>query len=314
MSAGSSAVPGPVAIGAVTVRAAAKVNLCLGVGPVRDDGYHPLATVYQAIGMYDDVTLAPADTWQLEVRAHERIDLAEVPLDDSNIALRAGRLLARHHGLDRAALVVIDKGIPVAGGLAGGSADAAATLLGLDRMWDLHTPDDDLLRLAGELGSDVPFALIGGTARGDGRGELVQRVEDSGSWWWVVVESDIGLSTARVYGEHDQLRPDAPQPVVPERLLTALAAGDPEALAACLANDLHAPALHLRPDLGDLLEQGERAGALRGIVSGSGPTCVFLCADHESAHGVRHALEEAGHTRVQVANGPVAGAHVVEYA
>ncbi|MGN6250339.1 MAG: 4-(cytidine 5'-diphospho)-2-C-methyl-D-erythritol kinase [Marmoricola sp.] len=314
MNDASTTVPGPVTIGAVTVRAAAKVNLCLGVGPVRADGFHPLATVYQAIGMYDDVTLAPADAWQLQVRAHERIDVSEVPLDQSNIALRAGRLLAAHHELDRSALIVIDKGIPVAGGLAGGSADAAATLLGLDRMWALHTPDDELLALAAQLGSDVPFALVGGTARGDGRGEIVERVADGGSWWWVVVESDVGLSTARVYGEYDRLRPDAPQPVVPELLLKALAAGEPGALAACLANDLHAPALHLRPDLAAVLEQGERAGALRGIVSGSGPTCVFLCADHDTAHAVRHALEESGHTRVQVANGAVAGAHVVEYA
>jgi 4-diphosphocytidyl-2-C-methyl-D-erythritol kinase len=307
-------VPGPVAIDAVIVRAAAKVNLCLGVGPVRDDGYHPLATVYQAIGMYDDVTLAPAETWQLQVRAHERIDVSEVPLDDTNIALRAGRLLAAHHGLDRAALIVIDKGIPVAGGLAGGSADAAATLLGLDRLWDLHSPDDELLRLAADLGSDVPFALLGGTARGDGRGELVEPVADHGTWWWVVVESDIGLSTARVYDEHDQVRQGAPQPVVPERLLKALEAGAPEALAACLSNDLHEPALKLRPDLADVLAEGEEAGALRGIISGSGPTCVFLCADHDTAHRVRHALEQAGHPRVQVASGAVAGAHVVEYA
>lgn len=301
-------------IGTVIVRAAAKVNLHLGVGPVRDDGYHPLATVYQAIGMYDDVRVSTAEDWQLQVRAHERIDVTEVPLDSSNLAMRAGRLLVAHHGVDRAARVVIDKGIPVAGGLAGGSADAAATLVALDRLWQLETPDEDLLALAARLGSDVPFALIGGTARGDGRGELVEPVEDEGSWWWVVVESDAGLSTARVYAAYDRVRPGAPPPVVPEGLLRALRAGDPDALAATLANDLEAPALDLRPDLAEVLERGERSGALRGIVSGSGPTCVFLCADHQSAHGVRQAFEEAGQTRVQVAHGPVAGAHVVEYA
>lgn len=300
-------------VASVIVRAAAKVNLHLGVGPVREDGYHPLATVYQAIGMYDDVTVSPADDWQLQVRAHERIDVTEVPLDGSNLVMRAGRMLVAHHGLDRAALIVIDKGIPVAGGLAGGSADAAAALVALDRLWNLQTSDEDMLALAGRLGSDVPFALLGGTARGDGRGELVDPVEDRGSWWWVVVESDAGLSTARVYAAYDEVRPDAPPPVVPEGLMRALSAGDPDALAACLGNDLQAPALRLRPDLAEVLDRGERAGALRGIVSGSGPTCVFLCADHESAHGVRQAFEEAGHLRVQVATGPVAGAHVVEY-
>jgi 4-diphosphocytidyl-2-C-methyl-D-erythritol kinase len=298
----------------VTVRAAAKVNLCLGVGSVRPDGYHPLATVYHAIGMYDDVTVTPAADWSLHVTAHERIDVTEVPTDESNVALRAGRLLAEHHRLDRCARVVVDKGIPVAGGLAGGSADAAATLLALDRLWRLETPDEELLELGGRIGSDVPFALVGGTARGDGRGEVVERVEDNGAWWWVVVESDIGLSTPRVYAEFDRIRgTDVPEPQVPAGLLAALAAGDPELLAATLANDLQEPALHLRPDLRDVLALGTAAGALQGLVSGSGPTCVFLCADHDRAQQVRGVFAQSGFERVQVAAGPVAGAHEVRY-
>ena len=298
----------------VTVRAAAKINLRLGVGAVRPDGFHPLATVYQAIGMYDDVTAADADEWALTVTAHDRIDVSEVPTDDGNIALKAGRLLATHHGLTRAASIRIDKGIPVAGGLAGGSADAAATLLALDRLWDLQTSDEDLLRLAGELGSDVPFGLIGGTARGDGRGEIVTPVEDNGSWWWVVVESDEGLSTPRIYATFDELNPDGvSDPEIDAALLDALRTGDATALAASLRNDLQAPALHVRPALGDVLRLGEEAGALSGIVSGSGPTCVFLCASRPAADAVREAFIDAGHTRVQAAPGPVAGAHEVSF-
>lgn len=299
----------------VTVRAPAKINLRLGVGPVRDDGFHPLATVYQAIGMYDDVTVAEADAWSLTVTAHERIDVSEVPTDERNIALRAGRLLAEHHGIDRRAQIVIDKSIPVAGGLAGGSADAAATLLALDRLWETHTSDDDLLALAGRLGSDVPFALVGGTARGDGRGEHVTRLDDTGSWWWVAVESELGLSTPRIYAEFDRMHgDDVGLPQVADELVAALAAGDPTRLAAHLDNDLQAPALHVRPDLREVLDLGTTSGALQGIVSGSGPTCVFLCADHPSALAVRHTFVEAGHVRAQVAPGPVAGAHVVTYA
>lgn len=299
----------------VTVRAAAKINLWLGVGPAREDGYHPLATVYQAISMYDDVTVTPAEEWSLHLAAHERIDLADVPADAGNIAWRAGELLAAHHGLSRAAAIHVDKGIPVAGGLAGGSADAAATLLALDRLWELDTPDDDLLALAARLGSDVPFALIGGTARGDGRGEVVTPLEDRGSWWWVVVESEIGLSTPRIYAELDRLRGhDVVEPAVPGVLLKALEAGDPHALAAALGNDLQRATLHVRPDLNEVLALGEDAGALRGLVSGSGPTCIFLCADHDSANAVRAAFLEAGHDRVQVATAPVAGTHPVEYA
>jgi 4-diphosphocytidyl-2-C-methyl-D-erythritol kinase len=297
----------------VTVRAPAKINLRLGVGAVRPDGFHPLATVYQAIGMYDDVTVVEADTWSLGVTAHDRIDAAEVPADERNIAWKAGRLLTGHHSLDRAARIHIDKGIPVAGGLAGGSADAAATLLALDRLWQLGTSDEDLLRLAGELGSDVPFALIGGTARGEGHGEIVTSVEDNGSWWWVVVESDEGLSTPLIYSQFDQLNAVVPDPVIEAALFDALRAADAKALAGCLLNDLQGPALHVRPALGDTLRLGEDAGALRGIVSGSGPTCVFLCTDRPAADHVREAFLDAGHTRVQVAPGAVAGAHEVVF-
>ena len=190
----------------VTVRAPAKVNLYLGVGPVREDGYHPLSTVYQAIGLYDDVTVVDASDWSVAVAPTGDIDCSGVPLDESNLAVRAGELLARHHGLDRAAAIEIHKGIPVAGGLAGGSADAAAALVALDRLWALETSDDELLALAGRLGSDVPFALIGGTAYGTGRGEQVEPVTDRGDWWWVVVPDDEGLSTAEVYATFDRLQ------------------------------------------------------------------------------------------------------------
>jgi 4-diphosphocytidyl-2-C-methyl-D-erythritol kinase len=296
----------------VTVRAAAKINLRLGVGAVRPDGYHPLATVYQAIGMYDDVTVTETDEWTIQVRAHERIDVSEVPIDATNIALQAGRLLTAHHKLKRAAAITIDKGIPVAGGLAGGSADAAAALLAIDRLWDLRTPDETLLRIAGRLGSDVPFALIGGTARGDGRGEVVSALTDNGAWWWVVVESDRGLSTPRIYREFDRLLGDElAVPTIDPALYDALSAGDAEQLAACLDNDLQPAALGVRPELRDVLDIGERAGALRGIVSGSGPTCVFLCATRPAADAVREAFAAAGYARVQAAPGPVAGAHEV---
>lgn len=308
----SAVVPMPVAE-TITVRAAAKINLQLGVGPIRSDGFHPLATIYQAIGLYDDVTVESADEWSLAVNAHDMLDVSGVPTDDSNIALKAARLLCAHHGIDRAAKILIDKTIPVAGGLAGGSANAAAALIAIDRLWNLNTSDGDLLRIAASLGSDVPFALLGGTAIGTGRGELVESVTDNGAWWWVVAESDLGLSTPRVYAEFDQLVGDAQDPLIDQLLLAALGSGDTEALASRLSNDLQAPALHLRPDLREVLDVGDGHGAMRSLISGSGPTCLFLCADHASALAVRQGLYAEGIERVQVAPGPVAGAHVVDY-
>ncbi|MBZ5734645.1 4-(cytidine 5'-diphospho)-2-C-methyl-D-erythritol kinase [Nocardioides sp. TRM66260-LWL] len=304
----------------VTVRAPAKINLHLGVGAPRPDGFHPLVTVYQAVGLYDDVTAVdagPGEGWSLEATAEERVavDLAAVPLDDSNLALRAARLLAEHHALpdDRAARITIHKGIPVAGGLAGGSADAAATLVALDRLWDLQTPDDDLLALAARLGSDVPFALLGGTALGTGRGELVEPVVDAGGWWWLVVESDEGLSTPSVYRRFDDLVPAAPAPQRPDALLAALAEGDVAALAAALHNDLAAPALDLRPDLAATVEDGRAAGALAVLLSGSGPTLLLLCSSMRHAHEVHATMVERGHRRLTAVPAPVAGAHVVTY-
>jgi len=298
----------------ITVRAPAKINLHLGVGAPREDGFHPLVTVYQAVGLCDDVTASASPGWTLGVTVPDWIDPDAVPVTGDNIVDRAARLLAEHHGTELNAAVSVAKSIPVAGGMAGGSADAAAALVALDRLWGLETSDDDLLALAAELGSDVPFALVGGTALGTGRGELVEPVRDSATWWWVVVPSDQGLSTPAVYRRFDELTPDAPaEPADARALLLALATGDPQILAGALHNDLESAALDLRPDLADLLELGEQSGALRGLVSGSGPTCLFLAEDADAAREVAARLSDS-HGVVLVTNGPVAGAHVVTYA
>jgi len=300
---------------ALTVRAPAKINLHLGVGAVRDDGMHPLLTVYQAIGLYDDLTAAPTPDWRLALAVEDYVNRPGVPLDGENIVDRAAVLLAAHHGVEVTGDLHITKAIPVAGGMAGGSADAAAALVALDRLWDLNTSDEDLLALAAQLGSDVPFALVGGTALGTGRGEIVTPVVDHGTWWWVVVLSPVGLSTPEVYRHFDALFPDAPAvPPPADELLTALDSGDPARLAAVMRNDLQAPAFDLRPDLELRIAQGESEGALRGMVSGSGPTCVFLCESGDHARAVAGALlADPEPPVVLVANGPVAGAHVVTH-
>ena len=295
----------------ITVRAPAKINLHLGVGAPREDGFHPLTSVYQAVSLYDDLTIAAAAGWSVEASVSDWMARDQVPLAGDNIVDRAAALLAAHHGLDARGEVHIAKEIPVAGGMAGGSADAAAALVGLDRLWGANTSDADLLALAAELGSDVPFALLGGTALGTGRGELVEPVTDSGAWWWVLVPSGEGLSTPEIYRHFDRLCPDAPAvPPMPEALLAALADGDPRALATALHNDLQPAALERRPGLATLIEAGEGAGALRGIVTGSGPTCVFLCESAGSARDVAAELRTT-YGVVLVADGAVPGARVV---
>lgn len=295
--------------GPVTVRAAAKINLHLGVGAPRPDGFHPLATIYHAVGLYDDVTVAHAEEWSVSVTAEEWLDAAAVPTDDSNLVVRAGRALAAHHGLEAAARIGIRKGIPVAGGMAGGSADAAAALVALDRLWGLRSGDAVLFGLAAELGSDVPFGLVGRNALGTGRGEQVEQLPGAEvpRHWVVVPAAGAGLATPAVYRRFDELSPDAPaEPRAPYRLVEFL--GDPvAAVAPLLHNDLQPAALDLRPDLVDLLAAGERAGALRGLVSGSGPTCVFLCSDPAAAGAVAESLR-AAYPLVLTATGPAPGA------
>jgi 4-diphosphocytidyl-2-C-methyl-D-erythritol kinase len=212
----------------------------------------------------------------------------------------------------------IRKAVPVAGGMGGGSADAAAALVACDALWGTGLSTADLLRLAAQLGADVPFAVMGGTAIGTGRGDELSQALARGRFDWVLVPSDEGLSTPVVYGELDAHRarhavdiaPASRQPAVDPGVLHALRQGDPRMLAPALRNDLQAPALHLRPDLVEILERGEQAGALAGIVSGSGPTLAFLAADETSAIDLRVTLSAAGH-RALHAHGPVPGARIV---
>lgn len=303
-----------------TVRASAKVNLHLGVGARRADGFHPLDTVFHAVSLYDDLTVTeggPGTGPVIHVDASGHVDLGEVPLDGRNLLARAAVLLAREGGRAPDALLELHKSIPVSGGLAGGSADAAAALVALDRLWDLDLADVDLLRLAAELGSDVPFALLGGTARGTGRGEVLQRVADHATWWWVMVTSADGLSTPAVYRRFDEMFPTTShRPASGEHVEHVVHRGDPAELARALHNDLEPAALDLRPELDGVIGRGERAGALRGIVSGSGPTCVFLCADGGAARQIAAELRAAEGPRgasVLVATGPAPGVHEVSY-
>ena len=297
--------------GSVTVRVPGKVNLFLGVGDRRDDGYHELTTVFHAVSLADQVTVRTADVLSLHLVGEGS---GEVPVDERNLAWQAAELMADHVGRAPDVEIIIDKAIPVAGGMAGGSADAAAVLVGMNTLWELGVPRRDLHAMATELGSDVPFALHGGTALGTGRGEELATVLARNIFHWVLAFGAKGLSTAAVYAEIDKLRQVGSPPRLedPEPLLTALSSGDPHALAPLLGNDLQPAALSLQPNLRRTLRAGIEAGALAGLVSGSGPTCAFLCVSAEAAIAVGSELAGAGVCRtVRVASGPVHGARVV---
>jgi 4-diphosphocytidyl-2-C-methyl-D-erythritol kinase len=312
----------------VTVRVPAKVNLQLAVGPVRADGYHSLVTVFHAVSLFDEVTVTAADKTTIAVAGE---DAAAVPADRSNLAWQAASALAKAAGLRGAAVrIEIRKRIPMAAGLAGGSADAAATLVACNELWQTGLAPRELAELAAGLGSDVPFALVGGTAVGRGRGEHLTPALAAGTYHWALAFGLEGLSTAQVYATADRLRAaraaDGPQrgsgssgpqrgsgePELSHPLMTALRSGDPAQVGPLLSNDLQPAALSLQPGLRRTLAAGREHGALGAIVSGSGPTCAFLASDAARARDVAVALTGAGVCRAVVrASGPVPGAVVV---
>jgi 4-diphosphocytidyl-2-C-methyl-D-erythritol kinase len=297
--------------GSATVRVPGKVNLYLAVGDRRKDGYHELTTVFQAVSLFDEVTVRDADVLSLEI-AGEGAD--ELPTDERNLAWQAAELMAEHVGRAPDVSISIDKSIPVAGGMAGGSADAAAVLVAMNSLWELNVPRRDLRIMAAQLGSDVPFALHGGTALGTGRGEELATVLSRNTFHWVLAFAQGGLSTPAVFRALDRLREagEPPRLAEPGPVLAALAAGDPEQLAPLLGNELQAAAVTRQPKLRRALRAGVEAGALAGIVSGSGPTCAFLCASAAAAVDIGTQLSGAGVCRtVRVATGPVPGARVV---
>ncbi len=300
----------------VTVRAPAKLNLQLAVGARRADGFHDLATVFHAVALYDELTAAAPAEPGTGVRIVVEGDQAElVPLDDTNLAVRAARLLAARTGVPAEVDLHVRKEIPVAGGMAGGSADAAAALVACDLLWRTGVPRDELHDLAAELGADVPFALMGGTAIGTGRGDSLTPALARGDLHWVLALSDQVLSTPEVYAECDRLRGERAvlEPRVTDRLMQGLRAGDAATVGAELANDLQPAALSLCPELRATLAIGEEYGTLGGVVSGSGPTVAFLVSDAERALDLAVALSASGGCRaVHRVSGPAHGVRSVD--
>jgi len=316
------------------VRVPAKLNLQLAVGPPRADGYHDLVTVFHAVSLFDEITVRPAERDGVSVSG-EGAD--RVPEDGDNLALRAVAALRAATAADAGGVhITIAKRIPVAAGLAGGSADAAAALVACNELWGTGLGQPQLLEIAARVGSDVAFAVLGGTAVGRGRGErLTPALAPATSYHWVLAFADGQLSTPAVYAALDRLRAaeaggpaaesdgsavnhgsaakhGSAEPVLDAALMSALRSGDARQLGRALSNDLQPAALSLFPALRKTLAAGLELGALGALVSGSGPTCLFLAASADRALDLAASLSGAGVCRsVARATGPVPGAAVV---
>lgn len=299
----------------VRVRVPAKINLSLQVGDLRPDGYHELATVFQAVSLFDEVTASTAPEGSITASV-KGLGADQIGLGLDNLAVRAAHLLRDRFGDPELGVALrIKKRIPVAGGMAGGSADAAGALLTCSVLWDLDTAPTDLAELAAELGSDVPFSLAGGTALGRGRGETLVPLLSRGVYHWALAIADRGLSTPKVFRRFDEMLAagELANLECDERgVLNALATGDAALLADHLCNDLAAPAIDMFPQLANILASGRAAGALGGMISGSGPTCAFLCATESDAVSVAAALKSVpGVVSTLRASGPVPGAQLI---
>ena len=289
----------------VTVEVPAKINLALKVAPLGADNFHELITIFHGVSLFDRVTAKPSTrgvTITIEGEGAQWL-----PVDDSNLAVKAAKLLAHHHGMKPYVNLHIEKRIPVSGGMAGGSADAAGALIACDRLWETNTSRQDFEKLAAQLGSDVTFSLHGGTALGSGRGQLLTSVITTGEYHWVIALAEGGLSTSAVYSEFDRMQaPMSSGPLtVPAPMLIALRAGDSQGLGTALSNDLEPAALRLMPKLRNTLQVGRDLGAVGAMVSGSGPTCVFLARSEDHSVNLAASLSGADVCRsVRISAGP----------
>ena len=302
-------------IKSVTVRVPAKVNLQLSVGPRESDGYHQLVTVFQAISIFDDVTVKIADQGSGINLTVSGDQIHGVPTDSSNLVVKAAELIAEKFDIDIDAAIEIKKSIPVAGGMAGGSADAAAAIVAIDELYNLEMTREEMHEIASQLGSDIPFLLSGGTAIGQGRGDQLTAALSRGTYHWVLALSSVGLSTPAVYSECDRLRQglEISAPQISDALMQSLLSADPKAVGDLLINDLQPAACSLRPALRLILDVGQEYGALGAIVSGSGPTVAFLVSDEEHGLDLAVALSSSGVVgSVTRAYGPVHGAKIIE--
>ena len=299
----------------VVTRVPGKINLQLSVGPLQSDGYHPVATVFQAVSVFDDIKIAISHESGITLNSTKASDY--LPLDRNNLAYKAAELMTKKFEINDGLEITLSKEIPIAGGMAGGSADAGATIVGIDALFGLGLSRNELEKIGSQLGADIPFTISGGTAIGTGRGDQITPVLSRGSYSWVLALSSSGLSTPAVYNECDRLREglQVASPHISDSLLHALSAGDAVALGKALSNDLQPAACSLKPALRLILDVGMDYGALGGLVSGSGPTVAFLAENEDHALDLVVALTSSGVVgNVIRASGPVPGARVIESA
>jgi len=292
----------------ISASAPGKINIFFKVGALKDDGYHEVLSIYQALDIRETVKVSDSPRWNVSVSgALSEEQIAAVPTGEENLVVRAAKLIAKLANKTRTPELnfEITKNVPVAGGMGGGSADAAAAMLAVDELWETNVDGESLIKAAAELGADIPFALLGGTAIGIGRGDKLEPIDEVKKLHWVLVPMDAGLSTPRVYAKLDEMRSAKGQdptlvstPQVPHELIDALVHGDARKVAKHLHNDLQDAAVSLMPELSVTMNAGLEAGALAAMVSGSGPTIALLAESEEAAESIANRLAFEGYIAI----------------
>jgi len=292
----------------IIASAPGKINIFFKVGSLQDDGYHEVLSIYQALDLREIVKVSSSATWRVAVSGSlSEEQIASVPTGQDNLVVRAAKAIASLAKISNPPELSfeITKNVPVAGGMGGGSADAAAAMLAVDALWGTKLDQEELMTAASNFGADIPFSILGGTAVGVGRGDQLSPLDGVRKLHWVLVPMNAGLSTPKVYAKLDEMRVSQGQdprqidsPKSPQELIDALKLGDAHAVAKHLHNDLQDAAVALMPELAKTIATGLAAGALAAMVSGSGPTVVMLAESETAAESIANRLALEGYVSI----------------
>jgi 4-diphosphocytidyl-2-C-methyl-D-erythritol kinase len=266
------------------VKAPAKINLSLDVLRKREDGYHEVRMIMTTIDLADRIELMELAEDRIEIVSYNRY----VPDDQRNLAYQAAKLIKERYGVKKGVSIAIEKNIPVAAGLAGGSSDAAATLRGLNKLWKLGLSVDELAEIGSEIGSDVSFCVYGGTAIATGRGEKVEHIPAPPSCWVILAKPQIGVSTADVYRN---LKIDRVSHPDVDNMIESIKQSDYTGICNSVGNVLEDVTFNMHPEVGHIKEQMKRFGADAVLMSGSGPTVFGLVRHDSRMHRIYNGLK-----------------------